>query len=201
MNKQKNSILINNTADVGIGTLIIFIAMVLVAAVAAAVLIQTSGILQQKAQQTGKEAATEVTSNLNIVSVIGNVGNLSGTNNIDNFTIAIQLSAGGQNIDFKSVVVKYIDSAASESMNYSTNSTATLNHTSFNYTEQRSASGSANSVLQVGDLGILTINQTTPLALRGKSLIEVIPESGTMIMREVIAPSTWGSKDFIQLFP
>src|SRR5659263_399807 len=164
MNKQKNSILINNTADVGIGTLIIFIAMVLVAAVAAAVLIQTSGILQQKAQQTGKEAATEVTSNLNIVSVIGNVGNLSGTNNIDNFTIAIQLSAGGQNIDFKSVVVKYIDSAASESMNYSTNSTANLNHTSFNYTEQRSASGSANSVLQVGDLGILTINQTTPLA-------------------------------------
>jgi len=200
MNKQKNSILINDTADVGIGTLIIFIAMVLVAAVAAAVLIQTSDILQQKAQQTGKEAETEVTSNLNIVSIIGNVGNLSGTKKIDNFTIAIQLSAGGQNIDFKSVVVKYIDKGKSDTMNYSANNTSTLNHINFNYTEQRYTT-SANQVLQVGDLGIITINQTTPLALREKGLIEVVPESGTMIMKEVIAPSTWGTKEYIQLFP
>src|SRR5659263_203345 len=151
MNKQKNSILINNTADVGIGTLIIFIAMVLVAAVAAAVLIQTSGILQQKAQQTGKEAATEVTSNLNIVSIIGNLNNsVNGSNKLDNFTIAIQLSAGGQNIDFQSVVLKYIDSSTSDTMNYTANVSANITHTEFNYTEARSV-GTANKVLQVGE--------------------------------------------------
>jgi len=201
MNKQKNSILINDTADVGIGTLIIFIAMVLVAAVAAAVLIQTSGILQQKAQQTGKEAATEVTSNLNIVSVIGNIGNLSGTEKIDNFTIAVQLSAGGQNIDFQSVVMKYIDNQTSDTMNYSTAPlTSPLNTTSFNYSEERS-SGTTNTVLQVGELSILTIQPSNALGLREKGLIEIVPETGTMIMKEVIAPSTWGTKNYIQLFP
>lgn len=200
MNKQKNNILINDTADVGIGTLIIFIAMVLVAAVAAAVLIQTSGILQQKAQQTGKEAATEVTSNLNFVSIIGNVNTTS--KKVENFTIAIQLSAGGQNIDFKSVVVKYIDSAVTDTMVYNSSVTArNITSTMFNYTEQRYVGSAANSVLQVGELGIITINTTTDLGLREKGLIEVIPESGTMVMKEVIAPSSWGTKNYSQLFP
>ncbi|VVB55084.1 Flagellin A2 [uncultured archaeon] len=198
MNKQKNSILINDTADVGIGTLIVFIAMVLVAAVAAAVLIQTSGILQQKAQQTGKEAATEVTSNLNIVSIIGNVN--TGTSKIANFTVAIQLSAGGQNIDFQSVVVRYIDSGKTDTMNYSSSNTSSLDSTMFNYTEER-FTGTANKVLQVGDLGIITIKPTNGLGLREKGLIEIVPESGTMVMREIIAPATWGTKNYVQLFP
>lgn len=200
MNKQKNSILINDTADVGIGTLIIFIAMVLVAAVAAAVLIQTSGILQQKAQQTGKEAATEVTSNLNIVSVIGNIN--ATNDNIENFTIAVQLSAGGQNIDFQSVVMKYIDNQTSDTMNTSSSivNLTDVDTTTYLYTERRST-GTANQVLSVGELGILTIKPTNGLGLREKGLIEIVPETGTMVMKEVIAPSTWGTKNYIQLFP
>ncbi len=57
--------------DIGIGTLIIFIAIVLVAAIAASLILYAAALLQQQAQKGVDEAVAEVSGGLAVINVAG----------------------------------------------------------------------------------------------------------------------------------
>jgi flagellin FlaB len=126
----------NTRAQVGIGTLIIFIAMVLVAAVAAAVLIQTSGILQQKAQSTGKQSTQEVSSNLMIKNIEGvRAKDANGTSvTIDMLKLSVGLNVGSSPVDVNQVVISITDGTIAHNLVYAGNEKTYTQMSGFNTT-------------------------------------------------------------------
>ncbi len=94
-------------AQVGIGTLIIFIAMILVAAVAAGVLLKTSGGLQQKATVTGEQATKEVSTNIKVTNVVGYSNDSTSNKQIRAIILTAQLASGSGDVKYSDIVLTY----------------------------------------------------------------------------------------------
>jgi len=90
--------------EMGVGTLIIFIAMLLVAAVAAGVLIQTVGSLQEKSLSTGAQATAQISSNAETVEVSATDGRDTSVNH---FQQLMKLSPGSKAIKLNEVTITF----------------------------------------------------------------------------------------------
>ncbi len=100
----------------GIGTLIIFIAVILVAAVAAAVLVSTASNLQQRSIQTGIQTEEGISTGLEAVSVMATDG--SQGSDIENFEVLVRLQAGSDPLNLNNTVVLMDTAASSQSLTY-----------------------------------------------------------------------------------
>ncbi|WP_094226558.1 archaellin/type IV pilin N-terminal domain-containing protein [Methanolobus psychrotolerans] len=248
-------------AQVGIGTLIIFIAMVLIAAVAASVLIQTSGILQQQAQSTGKQATQEVSSNLVVKNIEGiraknNVTDMAG--NISLMKIRVGLNVGSSPVDLNQLIVTVSDGSNTNDLLYANND-RTHDYKMTNFSSDATAASAnleallkgtqttpghnakyfftvqkirdedmsftqGNPIMNTGDLAIVyvstvsgsdlsfaTIGETNTaggqqdsslnIGPRTSVTIVLTPESGAMTMATFLTPSSYGTREAVQLYP
>jgi len=111
----------NNDADrgqVGIGTLIVFIAMVLVAAIAAGVLVNTAGFLQATAEDAGQESVDKVTNRLDVVSSHGLVNDTGSGLAVDSLNLTVRLAAGSGAVNLDDTTIKYVSSSKAENLVY-----------------------------------------------------------------------------------
>jgi len=108
--------------QVGIGTLIVFIAMVLVAAIAAGVLINTAGFLQTESEETGKQSSEQVTDRVAVIAETGLVGNGQDTDSgreVETLEIAVKRAPGAGDIDVADATIHYIGPAGALDLSYS----------------------------------------------------------------------------------
>jgi flagellin FlaB len=104
--------------QVGIETLIIFIAMILVAAVAAGVLINTAGFLQNKASATSTESQKQVSNQVIVISGTGQVAN--SATQINETTLTVMQSPGSDAIDLEASTVELVGPNGEETLTHNT---------------------------------------------------------------------------------
>jgi len=205
----------NERGDVGVGTLIIFIAMVLVAAVAATVLIYTTGSLQQKATKTSKEATQQISSNIVVEQVLGNrsgqTDQLSQT--ISDLLIRIKPDVGTTSIDLRQVIVTVMDSSQRYDLNYSTvainysdaNESNATRYTAIAVRDEDNSFMNTTPVLNSGDLIEIQINSSSmqgiTLSPRKTFWLSLNQELGQAVNLEIATPNSFGVNRYVRLYP
>ena len=187
--------------QVGIGTLIVFIAMVLVAAIAAAVLINTAGLLQQRAQATGKEATEQTSTGLNVVSASGKVyDDTSGDNDaVYSVNITVKLRPGSLNIDLKEAVVQYIDDTTSVELTYIGSMNTEGDEDNFGIFKVQDPDNSLPVVNDREDVAIINLNVSKIRGGAGASVTNGIGEGDSATIK--IIPPTGATTVFTFVVP
>ena len=162
----------NRKAEMGVGTLIIFIALLLVAAVAAGVLIQTAGSLQQKALSTGTQATGQISTNALMLEVSATDGS---NQDIENFSAIMKLAPGSESIKLGDVTFTMNTVDETTTYSYSTAENATVDAANDNGTF-------VVTYLQTG------ANHQTGVLVRGD-----------VIQLEFIAQSSIGEGEYVRL--
>ncbi len=210
-------------AESGIGVLIIFIALVLVAAVAASVLIHTAGILQQKADATGTTTTNQVSTGLIINSIIGYDGaNPPESGGVQYVAILLQDNAGGSAINlanasltltingdtalmvYNSTLYSSVSSNGTKSLfgntvfaNMNAKRTDSTNFGVISLVDPTKSITSAYPVITIGDEAALVLNVTNTFGTNiTQNMVvsgEITPEVGATSQIQFTAPIAFTS--------
>ena len=195
-------------ASGGTGTMILFIAMVLVAGTAASVLIQVANDLQQQAQDTANQALIGVSNGLEVIAVSGD-RNLDGyesasaSETIQVVTVTIRPQPGSKAIDLDHLIISITDGEKSSELvlNPSGTNGSHATATTFVYTTLRDSDAtlSNGNVLNQGDLikvFISSDSQATNMNLNPNNQVtfKLIPQAGIVPQERFTTPPAYTAR-------
>jgi flagellin-like protein len=177
--------------QVGIGTLIIFIALVLVAAVAAGVLINTAGLLESRASDTGDDAQAQVSNQIEVVSATGNITD----NQVGEVNLTVKKSAGSDAINLQDATIQYTSPDNATTLIYG----ATANGSSFSTTGITNV-GTNTTLVETGERTTITIDidaleNGDGLNPSGEAELELVTEGGASTIRGLNVPDVLAGRN------
>ncbi|MGD0817845.1 MAG: archaellin/type IV pilin N-terminal domain-containing protein [Methanomassiliicoccales archaeon] len=181
--------------EMGVGTMIIFIAMILVAAVAASVLIGTANKVREQAQNTGDQAINNVASGFVIQDVTGTVN--AGFTEITELTIQLRLQAGSPSMNMNLVSIQVVSDSANTLLGFaagSSTSSGAIADSKYgaNTTGSSTTWTGSNRVVEQGDLITVTITGLD-LGYSATATVKIVPAYGSSTSVSFVTPSLYST--------
>jgi archaeal flagellin FlaB len=191
----------------GIGALIIFIAIILIAAVAASVLITTGGSLQQKALITGTQTEEAIASGIEAMTVVASDASQQDTANtphqVGDFKVMVRLQSGSQGLNLNNTIVTVDTETSSTSLTYlgqiltDSETSSTTNYVVY-YVQ--SGTNHEAGYLNRGDVAKIIFHLQPEIAENQLVRIKMIPRVGTYTQIEFYTPDSM-TQESVALWP
>ncbi|MFP4112166.1 MAG: archaellin/type IV pilin N-terminal domain-containing protein [Candidatus Woesearchaeota archaeon] len=198
----------NKRAETGIGTLIIFIAMLIVASITANVLIQTATSLQSKALLTGEQTKEAISTYAQVMAITASDGR---DNTLEDFTYQIKLAPGSSDMRLDSALLEFSlsdtsvdlvyfdgDCEYNQTHGYYTNETAKNGTFTLDYV--KTVSNHKDGYLLSGEIVELCFRAPVSVGEDEDIEIRFVPRVGIPVSTEFRSPNVI-TRTYERLFP
>lgn len=200
------------TAETGISTLILFIAALLTASMGAGVLLSTTDMLEQQAQDTANRAILDISTSLNVLYITGdrNIDSdqeLDSSDSIQVVEINVKLTSGSPDINMSNVIISISDGSSKFTLIFNSSGTTAAHADSSKFVataiRDDDSSFGNNNVISDGDL--LKIMISTDASATNLNLdpstsvtIRLAPQHGSGTISKFTTPASY-TKRYIEL--
>jgi archaellin len=174
-------------AEVGIGTLIVFISLILVGAIAASVLIQSATSLQNKALKIGSESKDSLSDGFQTLLLYGTDGSDGG---VDELRLKVKLLPGSGPVSYNNTMLHIGTGSNARELKYASGACTDSNTNSSHYFVESliTVSGHSNSSLRYGEVSMLCFEAPETLSSDEEFTMKLIPLKGQTTELSLIMP-------------
>lgn len=183
-------------ADMGIGTLIIFISMIIVASMVAYVFYQTATSLQNRALDTASQSQRSVSTRLNLMHVSAETQD----NKINNLFIDARLSPGSDGINLKNSIISLTTSSFSVNLKYSNQSCQEIEEGNFSVEYIMESNSHRHGYIQRGEMIKFCFSSPDLIGTNQEIEIRFLPNNANPSSIKFFTPNIIVT-DRLQLYP